>query len=125
MLSIITPTYNCEQQIMRLIKSLEIQNVSEFEWIVVDSMSKDNTLELVNSSKIKSKKIICEKDFGIYDAINKGIRLANFDYYIVAGSDDYFYEHTIKSYIDTLQNSQLPIDFIFSKLTLDSFLCNK
>lgn len=89
MISIITATFNSQSCISRLISSLENQTCKEFEWIVVDNLSTDATVTTITNSTINNVKTIVEQDYGIYDAINKGIRAAIFDYYLVVGSDDY------------------------------------
>jgi len=82
-ISIITATLNSAKTIQRLIDSLRSQSFKDFEWIVVDGESKDNTLEILHKITDLNLRISTRSDFGVYDAINRGIRLSKCDYYIV------------------------------------------
>lgn len=95
--SIITVCYNSEKTIERTLKSLINQKEKNFELIIVDGKSTDETLNIINkySSEFKNIKIISEPDKGIYDAMNKGIDLSEGEIISFLNSDD-FYE------VDTL-----------------------
>ncbi len=90
-LSIIIPTYNSNSTIERCINSIIRQVFSRYEIIIIDGLSTDHTLYIVkrllnNNSNFK---IISEPDRGIYDAMNKGIRIAKGNWVYFLGSDDY------------------------------------
>ncbi len=89
-LSIVTSTYNVESFLPRLIESLESQTDKNFEWVVADGASTDNTREILNEAKHKLNSVIIDSkpDFGIYDALNRAIQLSSGEYYIVVGADD-------------------------------------
>lgn len=89
--SIITATYNSASTVTDTLESVKVQTYPFIEHIVVDGLSKDNTLELVQASN-HVQKIISEKDQGIYDAMNKGIALADGAIIGILNSDD-FYAH--------------------------------
>lgn len=98
--SIITVCFNSEKTIERTIVSVLSQSYKNFEYIIVDGASTDGTLNIIKSytEKYPDKiKLISEKDNGIYDAMNKGIRVASGDLIGIVNSDDY-YE------IDALEN---------------------
>lgn len=86
--SIITATFNSEDTIGSTLESLNIQKNSEYEHIVVDGASNDNTLAVVESNSRIKPKIISEKDNGIFDALNKGIKNAKGEYIGFLHSDD-------------------------------------
>ena len=86
--SIITATYNSEASILSALRSIESQNYLNIELIIVDGASKDNTLELIRSNYKRELKVISERDKGIYDALNKGIRHATGDIIGFVHSDD-------------------------------------
>jgi glycosyltransferase involved in cell wall biosynthesis len=93
MLSIITITYQAEAYIERTLKSLAEQgNRESIEYIVIDGASKDGTLNLLKHSPIKIDHFISEKDQGIYDAMNKGLRIANGDYVLFMNAGDTFFD---------------------------------
>ncbi|WP_459478698.1 glycosyltransferase [Clostridium saccharoperbutylacetonicum] len=113
--SIIVPTYNCENLIVDTLESILRQDEKNYECIVVDGVSTDKTLEIVNdySNKYSQIKVLCEKDNGVYDAMNKGIRLSEGEYLYFIGAGDLLCENvllTIKEVID----SDKP-DFILGK----------
>jgi glycosyltransferase len=89
-ISIITATFNSEFAIANVIQCLEMQTFQDYEWIVVDGLSTDKTLELIGQFDIKSKIVISESDSGIYEALNKGLQLAKGDYVIFLHSDDFW-----------------------------------
>lgn len=110
MISIITATYNSQNLIKDLIVCLSNQTDKRFEWIVIDGNSKDDTVKLLESVNEFDITYISENDNGIYDAINKGIKLAKFNYYLVCGSDDYLFCNTIEN-LNKLIDTNLLYDF--------------
>ncbi|HQR44111.1 MAG TPA: glycosyltransferase, partial [Gemmatales bacterium] len=94
----ITATFNASDQLLGLIDSLRAQSDRNFEWIVVDGASTDATIDLLKASKDVVSTWISEPDFGIYDALNKGIRLSTNDYYLVLGADDRLLPDAIAQY---------------------------
>ena len=93
--SIITVCYNSEKTIERTIKSVLNQTNKDYEYIIIDGGSTDNTLNIVMQYEPSFEgklKYISEKDNGIYDAMNKGISMANGELIGLLNSDDY-YEH--------------------------------
>lgn len=88
--SIITATYNSERSIQRTIDSIASQDYLDIEHIIVDGGSTDNTINIIQSNQNKIAKFISEKDNGIYDALNKGIKLATGDIFGFLNSDDMF-----------------------------------
>ena len=88
-ISIITTTFNSSLTVKDTLESVKIQNYPHLEHIIIDGFSTDNTLEIVKHYHHVTK-IVSEKDRGIYDAINKGIKLATGDVLAVLNSDDYY-----------------------------------
>ena len=75
-ISVITICYNAEKTIERTIKSVLNQSYKNLEYIIIDGGSKDNTMKIVKRYKDKISSVISEPDNGIYDAMNKGVRIA-------------------------------------------------
>jgi len=94
-ISIITATFNSEKTIERTIKSCIAQSYEHIEYIVVDGASKDRTLDIIRSYERHITKLISEPDTGIYNALNKGIKLATGDVIGFLHSDDEFYSDDV------------------------------
>lgn len=103
-ISVITAVYNAAACIQNLINSLRQQTDSNFEWVVVDGLSTDNTLEILKQVDDLNIKIISEADFGIYDALNKGIKACSGEFYLVAGADDIFFPNAINTYKTAIED---------------------
>lgn len=88
--SIVTCCYNSGSTVEHAIQSVLAQDYPDIEYIIVDGLSKDNTLEVVNQYADRIANVISEKDDGIYDAINKGVRAATGDVVGLLHSDDFF-----------------------------------
>jgi len=92
-LSVITIVYNNVRDIERTMLSVLNQTYNNIEYIIVDGLSTDGTLQVIEQYKGRVSKIISEKDKGIYDAMNKGLALATGDYVIFMNSGDEFYDN--------------------------------
>ena len=90
--SIITVAYNAEKTISDTIFSVLNQNYSEFEYILVDGNSSDNTVDIIKRYASKDSRIrwISESDQGLYDAMNKGIAMSSGDIVGTLNADDFF-----------------------------------
>lgn len=112
-ISIITVCYNAENEIEKTIESVIKQTFNDFEYIIIDGSSTDSTLNIVNSYKSYIQQIISEPDKGIYDAMNKGIKMANGEWVIMMNAGDQFASNTV---LDEIFSSYIPdsIDFIYS-----------
>src|SRR5680860_122406 len=95
-ISLITPSYNSAATIARTIDSVIAQNYPDLEYIIIDGGSKDNTAGVVASYQDKIKlNFISEPDNGIYDAMNKGVKLATGEIIGILNSDDIFYDEKV------------------------------
>ena len=96
LVSLITVSFNSEKTIHDTIESILMQTYEKIEYIVVDGLSKDNTVSIAKSyeEKFKEKgfalKIISEKDKGLYDAMNKGVVMATGEIVGILNSDDFY-----------------------------------
>lgn len=88
--SIITVCYNAASTIEDAILSVLNQHYDNIEYIIVDGVSRDNTLGIVGKYKNKIAKIISEPDKGIYDAMNKGLRVATGNIIGILNADDIY-----------------------------------
>lgn len=90
LLSIIVATYNSGKTLRRALESIHTQSFQDWECIVVDGASKDNTLQIVEEYEKKDSRFrhISEPDTGIYDAFNKGWKMARGEWIHYLGDDD-------------------------------------
>jgi glycosyltransferase involved in cell wall biosynthesis len=94
-ISIIIPTFNSSETIQDTINSVVSQNFKNYEIIIVDKNSKDKTIEIIKKNKLVDIKFIIENDNGIYDAINKGIKLSTGKIISLLHSDDIYYDNKV------------------------------
>ncbi len=94
-LSIIIPTFNSEKVISTSIESIINQSFTDFEILIIDGLSTDNTLNIAKNYADNRIKIVSEKDKGIYDAMNKGIEIANGEWLYFLGSDDTLFDNEV------------------------------
>ncbi len=94
-ISIITATKNSEASLETCIKSVINQNYGDIEYIIVDNCSTDNTLDIAKSYVDDIARIISEPDNGIFDAMNKGIKLASGDIIGFLHSDDFYAQNNV------------------------------
>ncbi len=106
-LSVIIPTYNSEKTIESCLTSLIFQTYQNFEICILDGCSSDETISKAKNicSSFKNLKIISEPDQGVYDAMNKGIDIAQGDWLYFIGSDDELVD--INVFTDIFKNSTL------------------
>lgn len=95
LVSIITAVLDNKNYIKTAIESVLSQKYANIEYIIIDGGSKDGTLDVINGYKDKIARIISEKDKGIYDAMNKGIRHASGEIIGILNSDDFYCDNEI------------------------------
>ena len=120
-ISIITVTYNSEKTIRTTLDSVAKQTWNDIEHIIIDGNSSDKTLEIVKKFPHVSL-VISEKDEGIYDAMNKGIRESSGDVIGFLNSDDWFYSNSVLAEIHNGFNLNVDAvygDLVFVKNELD------
>jgi glycosyltransferase involved in cell wall biosynthesis len=89
--SIITITFNAASVIRPTLQSVAAQTYKNYEYILVDGASRDDTVTIAKASGIKFAHIVSEPDKGLYDAMNKGIKLATGDYLCFLNAGDAFH----------------------------------
>jgi len=106
--SLITATFNSSKNLKSCLQSVIKQSHEEIEHIIIDGVSNDNTLQIIkNFQKINPKiKFISENDNGIYDALNKGIKIASGDIIGFIHSDDFLKSEDIISGIVSLISNE-------------------
>jgi len=114
-ISIITVVKNGQEHIENNILSLLGQTYKNYEHIIIDGGSTDDTKKIINKYSLKISKVLHEPDHGLYDAMNKGINLSSGEIIGILNSDDFFYPNALEivsSYFK--RNSE--IDFLFGSV---------
>lgn len=107
--SVITVTYNAGAVLKDTIQSVISQTYRPVEYIIIDGASKDDTLSIINRYEEHISHIVSEPDKGLYDAMNKGIKLATGDYLCFLNAGDRFHEaDTLQQMVDSITGSELP-----------------
>lgn len=97
-ISVITATYNAGSHLPFLIKSLQAQTNKNFEWVIADGGSTDETLNILKNVHDLNIIVSSEADFGIYDALNRAIKICTGEFYVVIGADDVFESNAIENF---------------------------
>ncbi|MEO8820573.1 MAG: glycosyltransferase family 2 protein [Ginsengibacter sp.] len=104
--SIITVTMNSEKHLSDCISSVKRQNYKDIEYIIIDGKSTDGTLDIIQQNKKNITSWISEADRGMYDAINKGIKMATGDIIGILNSDDMFASaDSVRSIVDCFETT--------------------
>lgn len=114
-ISIITVCYNAEKYIRTCIDSIVAQSYKDIEYIIIDGLSKDGTMDIVRSYGDKITKCVSEKDKGLYDAMNKGVKLATGDIIGILNADDFFADNGVLQRVADAF-AQNPTDTLFADL---------
>lgn len=113
--TIVTATYNSAATVRDTLESVKNQSYGNIEHLIIDGLSKDNTLDIIKEYKDHIAHQISEKDNGIYDAMNKGVSLATGDIIGILNSDD-FYAHpdVVKNVVEAFQQNN--VDTVYGDL---------
>lgn len=106
-ISIITVSYNAVTTIEQTISSVVNQSYPDIEYIIIDGGSTDGTVDVIRKYEDKIAYWVSELDGGIYDAMNKGISLANGDVIGIINSDDWYSPDTVEKAMEVLQNRDI------------------
>jgi len=119
--SIITITFNPGELLDKTAQSILCQSYKDFEWLIVDGNSSDNTIEKIQKyipflEKSRQVRWISEPDNGIYDAMNKGLKLAIGDYvWFVNAGDTIASPDTLESIFKSIPSGKTAPDFIYGE----------
>ena len=117
-ISIITTTYNSGGTVEDTFRSVLAQTHKDIEYIVVDGASSDNSLDIIKKYESQfggRMRWMSEKDSGVYDAMNKGIRMATGDVIGFLNSDDFYYDEHVLEEVNRAMEGQ-PVDCVYGDL---------
>lgn len=122
LVSIITVCYNSEKTIRKTLESVLAQTYPNIEYLIVDGKSTDKTMEIVEefAEKFAQKgyiyRTVSEKDKGIYDAMNKGVRMATGELVGIINSDDWYEPIAVETAVNTYKEE--PYDLFYADINL-------
>lgn len=119
-ITVITASYNSEKTISDTIESVLNQKYPNIEYLIIDGSSSDNTISIIKQYENLFEgrlKYISEKDSGIYDAWNKGVKMAQGRWISFVGSDDILFENIFSDFIEFAKTNE-DVNFISSKTLL-------
>lgn len=115
LISIITVVKNGKEHFEQAIQSVLGQTYTNIEYIIIDGMSTDGSLDIIKKYEKHLAFWISEPDNGIYNAMNKGIKHTTGDYIGILNCDDYYEPNALEAIAGELQNDVLP-DVVFGNL---------
>ena len=105
--SIITVVYNAEKHIQQAMDSVFNQTYKNIEYIIVDGASKDNTVNIIKNNESRIAKWVSEKDKGITDAFNKGIKMCTVEIVGLVNADDWLEPNAIELAVQNFENADI------------------
>jgi glycosyltransferase involved in cell wall biosynthesis len=120
-ISIITAVFNAEKYLKDFFESIIKHDADDYELIIIDGGSTDNTVEIIRLYSSYIAYWISEPDRGIYDAWNKGIKQASGEWIMFLGSDDKLVPGALKNYAKFIENNDITEDnclYISSKVQI-------
>lgn len=116
-ISLITATYNSAETVRDTLQSVLNQTFKDIDYIIIDGNSKDNTMDIVKEFEPKFEgrlRWVSEKDKGIYDAMNKGVRMAQGDIVGILNSDDFFASNDVLEKVNAAFTENPAIDGVYA-----------
>lgn len=114
--SIITITFNAATVIEHTLKSVLEQSYGNYEYLLIDGGSTDDTVAKAKASGVAFSHIVSEPDKGLYDAMNKGIRLASGDYLCFLNAGDAFHgKDTLQAIVKAIENEEELPDVLYGE----------
>lgn len=112
LISVVTICYNSEKTIETAINSMLSQTYKNYEYVIIDGLSQDRTLDIISNYKEafgNKLVVVSEKDNGIYNAINKGINKCSGEIIGILNSDDYYSPNTLESVAKKYEHENYPL----------------
>lgn len=119
LITVVIPTYNSQNELEVAIKSVQSQLFLNWELLIIDGGSSDNTLDIIRNYANNDARIsyVSEKDNGVYDAMNKGISLARGEWIYFLGSDDKLYAEKVFSVVAQMLK-HAPGQFVYGNVKM-------
>lgn len=115
LVSIITGTYNSASFVVDCVQSVHKQDYGNIEHVIIDGASKDETVTIIKNTPNRIGQLVSEKDNGIYDAMNKGLKTASGEILGILNSDDFYNSNeVISNVVDAFKDPH--IDCVYGDL---------
>ena len=114
--SIVTVCWNSAAVLPRAMESLRVQTCRDYEWVVVDGASSDNTMAIVEGFDAAPVVSVSEPDKGIYDAMNKGVHMASGEYVFFLNSDDALHDEHVLADMAKMLDAGPDIDLLYGNV---------
>ncbi len=116
-LSIITICKNDLLGLKKTVESVKTQSFKDFEFIIIDGASTDGTVDYLNENIFFISKLVCERDNGIYNAMNKGISIASGEYCLFLNAGDYLVNTNV---LEKVFSSNLKEDLLYGNMFIET-----
>ncbi len=118
-ITVVTVTYNCASLVEKTIQSVLAQTYPDIEYIIIDGLSTDGTVDIIKKYEKQISYWVSEKDNGIYSAMNKGLQKATGDWTFFLNAGDAFYSDSVLNNIDFAHyRKEDNIGFIFGRIQM-------
>lgn len=115
-ISVITVTYNCASFVRHCLDSIAIQSHEDIEHVIIDGASADGTLRLLQTHRSQSSVLISEPDYGIYDAMNKGLAYSSGEIIGFLNADDFYAHPAVLETVSQCFDSDPLLEICYSDL---------
>lgn len=122
LVTILTPCFNSAKTIEKTLQCIEKQTYANMEYIIIDGGSTDDTLDIINRHRDRLPQrflLISEKDDGIYDAMNKGIKLASGELIGIVNSDDWYEPDTVEQVLKHYHHEKYQVIYGMQRTYMD------
>lgn len=122
LVTILTPCFNSAKTIEKTLECIEKQTYANMEYIIIDGGSTDDTLDIINRHRDRLPQrflLISEKDDGIYDAMNKGIKLASGELIGIVNSDDWYEPDTVEQVVKHYHQEKYQVIYGMQRTYMD------
>ncbi len=118
-ITIITVCLNSEEVIEKTIQSVVSQNYKNIEYIIIDGNSSDGTLDIIKKYQSSISRLVSEKDSGIYNAMNKGLRLMSGDMVLFLNAGDFLYDNEVIKDVASVFAEKPKIQILYGNIVTD------
>jgi len=119
LITVVTAVFNCDAMLEKSILSVINQTYDNVEYIIIDGCSTDGTVDLIRQYEHAIDYWVSEPDNGIYDAWNKGLRLASGEWIAFLGGDDSYFECALEEYVYSIVDCRdRQLHYISSRINL-------